>query len=96
MPPDRDLELALMRLAWRVDALDKWREETVTPELALLDQRCDKLEGADEIAEAVAAAIREDPPTAQTMVAGLATWQKWGALITGALLMADAVKGLWT
>lgn len=99
MPPDhepgRDLELAVLRLAWRLDALDRWREETVK-QLAACEESIENLAEADRIAEAVAEAIRQEPPTItpQRIAAGLTTWQRWGAFAAGALLLADAVKGL--
>ena len=83
-----------MRLAWRLDALDKWRDE-VMAELATLRDDCDALAESDNIAAAVAAAIRRDPPdVSRTIAASLSGWQKWGAFAAGALLLADAVKGL--
>lgn len=85
----------MLRLAWRVDALDRWRSEVVT-EVAELRRDCDELAETDRIAQAVAAAVRDNPPavTPQRIAAGMTTWQRWGAFAAGALLLADAVKGL--
>ena len=63
-------------------------------ELALLRDEVDGLAEADKIANAVADAIRENPPSAAAITAGLNGWQRWGAFAAGALLLADAVKGL--
>lgn len=96
MPPqgDRDLELALLRLSWRLDALDRWRDD-VTKRLDELDAQVEGLEEADRIAAAVAEAIRHDPPpVGQALTSGLSVWQRWGAFCAGALLLAAAVKGL--
>lgn len=51
---DRDLELALLRLAWRIDALDAWRKE-LDVWCGLTSRTLEALTKADEIAEAVAA-----------------------------------------
>lgn len=56
--PERDLELALLRLAWRVDALDKWRER-IDAFCADTTMALDGLTKADEIAEAVANKMSE-------------------------------------
>lgn len=97
MPPDhepgRDLELAVLRLAWRLDAIDRWREETVK-QLAACEESIENLAESDRIAEAVAEAIRQEPPTPQRIAAGLTTWQRLGAFAAGALVLADAVRGL--
>lgn len=94
MAEGRDLDLAIMRLAWRLDALDRWRSE-VEKELAVLSETVDELAEADRIAAAVAESIRKEPPdVGRAMTAGLNRWQRWGAFVGGALLLADAVKGL--
>ncbi len=54
MAGERDLDLAVLRLAWRLDALDQWRAETVDPSLVRLDVKLRDIVKADEIADAVA------------------------------------------
>lgn len=91
--PDSDLELALMRLAWRIDSLDRWRKG-VEQQLGGLSQKVDSVTRAQEIAEGVAEKLRETGVTVQPGGFGLTWWQKLGASIGGALVVADALRGL--
>lgn len=92
--PERDLELAILRLAWRLDALDKWREQVVK-QVAACEESIEGLAEADRIAAAVAEAIRHDPPPVSTAItAGLTWWQRLGAFCAGALILAAAIRGL--
>lgn len=57
MPPgDHDTELAVLRLAWRLDSLDRWRER-VDADLSEIGRKVDTVTRADEIAHAVAVAL---------------------------------------
>lgn len=76
-----------MRLSWRLGDLDTWRER-VERELGALRKDLDSVTKADEIADAVRSAVREERKLRLTLP------QSIGALLTGALLVADAVKGL--
>lgn len=83
--PDRDLELAVVRLSWRLGALDDWRKD-VDRRLATMGEAIEKMDRSEEIAREVAKRLR---PSAQ-----LTWYQKAGALLAGALVLSDAVKGL--
>lgn len=84
---DSDLELALMRLAWRIDALDAWRQE-ISELVAGNRRELDRLVKADEIAEQVAERLRKERTLQLTIV------QK--ALITVVTLvtLAGGIKAL--
>lgn len=84
-----------MRLAWRLDALDKWREET-DRQLAVLREAIDGMTEAQKIAEGVAARLTSTtaPPVQVKTGLSLTWYQRAGALIAGALILADAVRGL--
>lgn len=68
-----DLELAVMRLAWRLDSLDKWRE-VVDGRVRDLDEGMRRMVNAQEIAEAVAARLsarnRLELTLAQKLIGG--------------------------
>lgn len=86
-PQDRDNELAILRLAWRVDALDKWRERIdtfCTETTATLDS----LTRADEIADAVASRMEKTHTLHLTLV------QRVAALVVGVSTFAAALKVL--
>lgn len=50
-------ERELLRLGWRLDALDEWRRHVVDPELGSLRREVNDMAKADEIAAQVAAQI---------------------------------------
>lgn len=56
--PDEIDERTILRLVWRVDDLDKWRE-TVDGRLGWLTRELERLVKADEIADAVASKMNE-------------------------------------
>jgi hypothetical protein len=56
---DSDLELAVLRLSWRLDAIDTWRRETVDPQLVTLNEGLRRMVTAQEIAKAVAHELGE-------------------------------------
>ena len=92
--PERDSELALLRLAWRVDALDKWREG-IDHQLGVLREELDGMTEAQKIAEAVTAKLTSAADPVQVKTGLNLTWyQKAGAFLAGALILADAVRGL--
>lgn len=74
MATEGDLERTLLRLGWRLDALDEWRTNT-DRRLALLTENVEKLSRADEIAAEVARRVRADRllvfSVGQKVVAGL-------------------------
>lgn len=90
MPQD-DVELALLRLAWRVDSLDKWRER-VESRLDACEMQQEQLVESQRIAEGVAAELERRGATSREL--RLTWWQKVGGFAAGALLVADAVRGL--
>lgn len=94
MAAERDTELALLRLAWRVDDLDKWRT-SADDRLAVLREEIDDVTEAQKIAAAVAAKLTSTSAPVNVKTGLSLTWyQRLGALIAGALILADAVRGL--
>jgi hypothetical protein len=85
--PDSDVELAILRLAWRVDALDDWRSD-VDRRVAGNERELARLVKADEIAEAVAEKMKHE------RVLGLTFVQKAAASLVGLVVLADGIKGL--
>lgn len=57
MPDDSD-RLAILRLAWRADAIDAWRKD-VEARLTWNTRELERLVKADEIADAVASKMNE-------------------------------------
>lgn len=94
---DDDDRLAILRLAWRVDSLDKWRDK-VDKRLDAVEEAVDSLKKADEIAQAVADKLADpDPgrPRPTVNVGGSLNWpQKIGGLVVGGLIVVDALRGL--
>ena len=91
--PDSDLELAVLRLAWRLESLDKWREE-VDRQLGVLEDQVDGLTTQEEIAAAVSERLHAGEPL-PTRPQILESWPaRIGALVAGALVVADALRGL--
>jgi hypothetical protein len=86
-----DLELAALRLAWRVDALDKWRER-VEHRLDSIEAATDAVIESQKIAAGVAAELARRGVGPSTL--SLTWWQKLGGAVAGALLVADALRGL--
>lgn len=86
-----DLELAVLRLAWRVDALDKWRER-VESRLDACETAQEGLVESQKIAQGVAAELERRGVGPSTL--SLTWWQKLGGAVAGALLVADALRGL--
>lgn len=82
-----DLELAVLRLAWRLDALDEWRRE-VSEQVAGNRRELERLVKADEIADAVADKVNETRTLHLTFV------QKAAAFIVGLVAVADGIRGL--
>ena len=83
----RSTERALDRIRWRLDALDKWRQDT-EDHLVALTARFEAMARADEIAKAVTDRMHKDTSI------GFTGLQKLGALAVGLLVAADAIKGL--
>ena len=92
-----DDRLAIVRLAWRVDSLDKWRDR-VEKRLDGVEEAVDGLKKADEIAQAVADKLANptpDQPRPTVNVGGSLNWpQKIGGLVVGGLIVVDALRGL--
>lgn len=99
----RDDELAIVRLAWRIDALDKWRSELehdrerfraeIEGKLVELRTELDGLTKAQEIAKAVSAELRKERGGGE-VATKLPFPAKLGAFAAGALVVADAIRGL--
>lgn len=86
MPAD-DVEMAVLRLAWRLDALDKWREK-VDDNLSELERGLRAIVDEDKIEKAVRTAVRNERTLGLTFV------QKVAVGLVGAVSLADAIKGL--
>lgn len=84
---DSDVELAIMRLAWRLDALDKWREE-ISELVAGNRRELDRLVKADEIAEQVADRLRHERTLHLTIV------QKALITVVTVVGLAGSIKAL--
>lgn len=95
---DDDDRLAIVRLSWRVDSLDKWRDR-VDKRLDAVEDGIDGLRKADEIAQAVADKLADPAPgqpKPTVNVGGSLSWpQKLGGIIVGGLVVADTVRGLF-
>lgn len=87
----------LDRHEWRLDSLDRWRRD-VSRTINVLQDGIDDLNEANRIAKAVAEELgkKEQHGEPVSISHGLAfTWyQKLGAFVGGALLLADALRGL--
>jgi len=87
-----------MRLAWKQEQYDT-ELERMSAHVARLEKNVEALAEADRIAEAVAEAIREEPPpVGRALTEGLTPWQRWGAFLgaaaAAAIILADSVRGL--
>lgn len=82
-------ELAHSRVVWRVDALDKWREKRVEPELVLLRKELQGLVKADEVAHEVALLL----DTRRTVRLGFVGWTV--ALAAGIATVGSFVTSVW-
>ena len=95
--PEGDNELAILRLAWRVDALDKWRKQA-SDEIAQLRKELENVTNEQKIAAGVAAELQKRGAlrraSDQPATLSLTWYQKLGGAVAGALLVADAVRGL--
>ena len=100
MPPDSDADLAILRLAWRLDALDQWRKE-IEQRVAGNSRELERLVKADEIADAVAAKLGE--AQSERLTEGsfrLTKMQTWAAIVSvgvagvGVILSALAQAGI--
>lgn len=89
MPDDQGSELALLRIAWRLDAFDQWRTR-IDLRFEALERELQRLVKADEIAEAVAAKMKSERTLQLTFV------QKTVALLVGAVAIADGIRGFLT
>lgn len=78
-----------MRLAWRLDALDKWRGDVDTWRVHT-DERLSAIIRTDEIADAIAARVH----AGRTL--GLSTLQKAVLMVAALIAAADGLKGLIT
>jgi hypothetical protein len=85
---ERELRERLLRLGWKVAALEAWRKDAIR-RLAELELEVDNLTTKEEIARAVREELRQHPapPT-------LAPWQRFGAILAGAVFLAASIKGL--
>lgn len=84
---DSDVELAVLRLAWRLDALDQWRKET-DDALHELENGLRAIVNEDEIEKAVRTAVRKERTVGLTFV------QKLALTIVAGITIADGIKGL--
>ena len=92
------IERRLDRLGWRLDSLDRWRGE-IERRLNLVEDGVDDLNEANRIAHAVAEELSKksesgEPALSVRQTVALTFWQKLGGIVGGAILLADAVRGL--
>lgn len=73
---------------WRLDALDRWRNQQVEKRLEDLEQRVAAMTTADEIARAVADQLQIRRATRFTLA------QKLGGGLVGVIALADFVRGV--
>ncbi len=81
---NNDLELSILRLAWRADAIDRWRDELDAWRLTT-NSILDGLTTADKIAEAVAEKMSSTRTVrftrVQVALAFLTVSSAWAAII---------------
>lgn len=82
-----DVSLSILRLAWRLDSLDKWRDR-VDKRLDDLDAKVDGVVNAQTIAEAVTDELEKRKTFEWS------TLSKLGATVAGLVVVAESVKGL--
>lgn len=82
-----DYQRAADRRDWRLDALDKWREQ-VDERISALEGDVERMNRSDQIADAVADRMKRERRYVLT------TFQKLIVTIVGAITLADLVKGL--
>lgn len=80
-----------MRNAWRLDALDKWRDR-VDGELQQLRGEIQNMNTSEKIRAAVSDALGDHFAEERTL--RLSAWQRFGAFAGGLLLVADLVRGI--
>lgn len=86
--PERDSDV----LAYRVSELERYRRETIEPWRARVDKQILGLTRTDEIAEAVAAKMRENTGIRLTRRQQALAWIV--CLLTSASVVADVAKAL--
>jgi hypothetical protein len=87
MPADDDNALAIMRLAWRVDALEEWRKH-IGERVALNSRELERLVKADEIADEVSKRLNSQQSFRLTTV------QKRVAILAAAAAGLSTLAGL--
>lgn len=77
-------------LRWRIDALDKWRQE-IDGRVAILESRVNDLRFADAVAQALSEKLDQKRRLQLTM------WQKLGGGVFGVLLVVapTVIAKLW-
>lgn len=88
-PAERDLDLAVLRLAWRLDAIDEWRDK-IDRRLGEHEAQLDHLMRADEIADAISERLKSE----RTM--RLSWAQRVGAFLIGTAAVAANIRGFWS
>lgn len=78
---DESVETRVLRHDWRLEALDRWRAESVDPRLGRLEAQLNEIVKADEIAQRIADATLQARARRFT----------WGEKATGLLVAAAAV-----
>lgn len=75
------------RATWRLDALDKWRDET-EKRISILESKVSDMTLTEEVANLLSKRLAEHRREAWTI------WQKLGAGIAGVVVLAESVKNL--
>lgn len=81
-PANDDADLAILRLAWRLDAIDEWRKD-IEARVSGNQRELDRLVKADEIADAVASKLNETH--SERLTEGsfrLTRMQTWAAIVS--------------
>lgn len=83
-------QLGIARLRWRLDALDKWRQE-IDGRVAIMESKVNDLRFSDAVAEALSAKLD------QKRRLELTVWQKLGGGVFGLLLVVapTVIAKLW-
>lgn len=83
-------QVGIAKLRWRIDALDKWRQE-IDGRVAILESKVNDLRFADAVAQALSEKLD------QRRRFELTVWQKLGGGVFGLLLVVapTVIAKLW-
>lgn len=87
--PHRDVELAILRLSWRVDALDAWRKELDT-KLLRIEAQVSEIVSSERIADEVALRLATARDARRRLE--LTFLQKFAVVVVSLVSLAGAAK----